>query len=61
MTQLDKATTEQASRLFDLMTKAVKTGCAPFYPEEILQAWHHGYSAAGLAEIISEGNKTLAT
>ena len=54
MKQIDKATTDQAERLFEIMVKATEAGCAPFYPAEVINIWHKGHSTKGMAGVIAE-------
>ncbi len=56
MREISKATRDQAERLFEIMVKATEIGCAPSYPAEIIQIWHKGRSAEGMAGMIAEGN-----
>jgi GNAT superfamily N-acetyltransferase len=56
MRKIDKATPDQAERLFELMVRATEIGCAQFYPQEVLAIWHEGRSAEGQASGIAEGH-----
>ena len=56
MRKIDKATADQAERLFDIMVKATEVGCAKSYPPEVVAIWHKGRSADGQADVIAEGH-----
>jgi len=54
MKEIKRATTEQSARLFEIMVKATEAGCASFYPPEIIEIWHKGRTAEGMAEVIEK-------
>ena len=56
MRMIDKATPDQAGRLFELMVRATEIGCALFYPPEVISIWHKGRSVEGQAGVIAEGH-----
>ena len=56
MKAINKATTDQAERLFQIQIQAVVLGCAPYYPSEIIGVWNIGRSVAGMAKVIATGN-----
>ena len=47
MRTIDKATPDQAERLFEIMVRATEVGCAPSYPPEVIAIWHKGRSIEG--------------
>jgi GNAT superfamily N-acetyltransferase len=51
--RIERSTPEQAERLFDIMVRATRVGCAPFYPPEVIAIWHEGRSPTGMAEVIA--------
>ena len=55
MRKIDRATSDQAERLFEIMVRATEVGCAPCYPPEIIAIWHNGRSVEGQASAIAEG------
>jgi GNAT superfamily N-acetyltransferase len=56
MRRIDKATPDQAERLFDILVRAVDVACAPYYPPEVIAIWNKGRSAEGQARVIAEGH-----
>ena len=56
MRKIDKATRDQAERLFDILVRAVEVACAPYYPPEVIAIWNKGRSAEGQARVIAEGH-----
>ncbi len=56
MRRIDKATPEQAERLFDIMVRATEVGCTPSYPPEVIAIWHKERSAEGMAGVIAEAD-----
>lgn len=54
MQKIHKATPNEAQRLFEIMTRATEVGCTPSYPPEIMEIWHQGRSAEGMAGVIAE-------
>ncbi len=54
MRTIDKATPDQAERLYDIMVKATEVGCAPCYPAEVIDIWHKGRSAEGMLGVIAD-------
>ena len=52
MKEIKRASKDQAERLFEIIVKATGTGCAPFYPPEIMEIWHKGRSNEGMAHVI---------
>ena len=55
MRKIDKATSDQAERLFEIMVRATEVGCGPYYPPEVIAIWHKGRSVEGQAKAINEG------
>ncbi|HET6444361.1 MAG TPA: GNAT family N-acetyltransferase [candidate division Zixibacteria bacterium] len=53
MNEIGKATPNQAERLFDIMVQATEAGCATSYPPEVIEIWHKGRSAEGMANAIA--------
>jgi GNAT superfamily N-acetyltransferase len=56
MKRIDKATTDQAERVFEIMVRATEVGCSPCYPAEVIEIWHKGRSVEGARGVISKGN-----
>ena len=56
MRRIDRATTGQADRLFEIMVRATEVGCAPSYPPEVIAIWHKGRSVEGMAGIIARAD-----
>ena len=54
MKKIDKATPDQAERLFEIMVRATEVGCSPSYPSEVIAIWHQGRSAEGMLGVIAE-------
>lgn len=54
MRKIEKATSDQAERLFEIMLRATEIGCAPCYPPEVIAIWHKGRSVDGQADTIAE-------
>lgn len=54
MKTIERATPDQAERLFDIQVRATEVGCAPFYPAEVMAVWHKGRSAEGMAGFIPD-------
>ena len=55
MRKIDKATPDQAERLFEIVMRATEVGCAPSYPPQIISIWNKGRSVTGQAGVIAEG------
>ena len=55
MRRIESATTDQASRVFDIMVRATELGCVGFYPPEVISIWHKGRSVEGQAGVIAQG------
>jgi GNAT superfamily N-acetyltransferase len=53
MSNIDKATPDQAERLFDIMVRATDVACSSWYPPEVIRIWHKGRSAEGMADVIT--------
>jgi putative acetyltransferase len=53
MSAINRATPDQAERLFDIMVRATEVGCARAYPPEIIAIWHEGRSAERMAAVIA--------
>ena len=56
MSTIDRATPDQADRLFEIMVRATEVGCAACYPPEVIRIWHKGRSAEGMAGVITEAD-----
>jgi GNAT superfamily N-acetyltransferase len=56
MREIDKATPDQAERLFEILVRAVEVTCATCYPPEVIAIWNRGRSVEGQARVIAEGN-----
>ena len=54
MKKIDKASPDQAERLFEIMVCATEVGCGPSYPPEVIAIWHEGRSADGMLGVIAE-------
>jgi GNAT superfamily N-acetyltransferase len=54
--KIDRATADQAERLFEIMVRATEVGCAPDYPPEVIAIWHKGRSAQGMAGVIAQSD-----
>ena len=55
MSLIRSATVADSEALFQIHLRAVALGGVDYYPDEILEAWHAGRSASGLAEVIASG------
>ncbi len=55
MRRIEKATVDQAERLFEIVVRATEVACAPFYPPEVVEIWHKGRTVEGQAGVIAEG------
>lgn len=55
MTRIRPAVTNDAEHLFEVHVRAVAQGGVDHYPEEILNLWHSGRTASGMAEVIRAG------
>lgn len=55
MTRIRPANAEDAEQMFDIHVRAVAEGGADHYPQEILDVWHSGRTASGLADVIRAG------
>jgi [ribosomal protein S5]-alanine N-acetyltransferase len=55
-TRIERATREQAGRLFEIMVRATEVGCAASYPPEIIAIWHKGRSVEGMAGVIAQSH-----
>jgi len=56
MSTIDRATPDQAERLFEIMVQATEVGCATWYPPEVIRIWHMGRSVEGMAGVIAEAD-----
>ncbi len=56
MKRIDKASPDQAERLFEIMVRATEVGCAASYPPEVIAIWHKGRSVEGMAGVIAEAS-----
>ncbi len=56
MRRIERATYDQAERLFEIMVQATEISCAKAYPPEVIEIWNNGRSAEGVARVIVEGN-----
>jgi GNAT superfamily N-acetyltransferase len=54
MTEISRATVDQAKRLFEIQCEAIRIGCASSYPPEVIAIWNKGHSAEGMARVIAE-------
>jgi ribosomal protein S18 acetylase RimI-like enzyme len=54
MRKIDRATPDQAGRLFELMVGAIEVGCASSYPPEIIAIWNEGRSVERQRHVIAE-------
>lgn len=54
MSRIERATPEQAERLFNIMVQSTEAGCAASYPPEIIAIWHKGRSVEGMAKVIGD-------
>ena len=56
MKKINKATPDQAKRLFEIMVQATVVGCAQSYPHEVIAIWHKERSAEGMLGVIAESD-----
>ena len=56
MNEIIEADSSHAERLFEIHVAATNVAGAAYYPAEIIEIWHKGRSAEGMAKAIAEGN-----
>ncbi|MDJ0704063.1 MAG: GNAT family N-acetyltransferase [Leptolyngbyaceae cyanobacterium MO_188.B28] len=56
MSKIVKSESSHADRLFEIHVSATNYACAAFYPAEIVEIWHKGRTAQGMAMEIADGN-----
>ena len=52
MKLIRKAKAGDVSRLFSILVEATREGGSGYYPDDILEDWHSGRTAAGMAEVL---------
>ncbi len=52
MKLISKASTKDAIRLFEILSAATTAGGIGYYPQDIINDWHAGRSAAGMREVL---------
>lgn len=60
MLQQRLATHDDLARLWDIRTRAVRAGCATYYPPEVLDAWCASAAPASLPQLVQAGGAVVA-